>query len=88
MNKQYFNLTNPQGSIWLTEQMFPNTSIGNICGTVFIDEKLDFPALERSINCFVQKNDSFRIIIENTQDGPRQYIDEFKPFNVEIKKIN
>ncbi len=87
MVKQYYKLTNPQNSIWQTCQVFPNTSIGNICGTVFIDEKIDFSALEKSINKFIEKNDSFRLKIVINGDGPKQYVSNFVPFNIEVKKI-
>ncbi|MBR6034267.1 MAG: amino acid adenylation domain-containing protein [Clostridia bacterium] len=87
MEKQFFNLTNPQNSIWLTNQMYPNTPIGNICGTVFIDEKVDFSILEKSINTFVQKNDSFRIILEHTDNTIKQYVSDFVPFTLEKRKI-
>ena len=87
MNKHFYNLTNPQNSIWLTNQMYSNTAIGNICGTVFIDEKVDFSILEKSINTFVQKNDSFRLKLEHTDNGIHQYVSDFVPFKLEIKKI-
>ena len=39
----------------------------NIVGTVIVPEKVNFKLLEKAINIFVQKNDSFRtkIVINN-----------------------
>lgn len=88
MGEKYFELTNPQKSIWLTNQMYPNSSIENIGGYITIEEKVNFIALKKSINRFIEKNDSFRIKFKNTENGVRQYLTEFEPFNVEIIKVN
>lgn len=88
MEKEYFELTNPQKSIWLTNQMYPDTPIENICGSVFIDDKVNFIALQKAINCFVEKNDSFRMEFEMTENGIRQFVSHFAPFNIEIIKVN
>ena len=87
MEKKYYNLTNPQNSIWLTNQMYANTAIGNICGTVLIEEKINFSILEKSINTFIQKNESFRIKLEHTNEGIKQYVSNYVPFNLEIRKL-
>ena len=36
-NKELFELTNPQKSIWYTEQFYSETTVNNICtsGTVY-----------------------------------------------------
>ncbi len=86
MKKVKFELTNPQKSIWLTERMYPNMPIENICGSVFFEETVDFTALENAINLFVEKNDSFRIKLLNTEEKVQQYISDFVPFKIE--KLN
>jgi len=45
MSKNMYDLTNPQKSIWLTEQFYKGTSIENITGTVIVSQKVDFKAL-------------------------------------------
>ena len=60
MDKKFFELTNPQKSIWYTEGFYKGTPIENITGTVLIDGKVNFKLLEQAINIFVQKNDSLR----------------------------
>lgn len=87
MEKLQFELTNPQKSIWYTNQMYSNVPIENICGSVFVEEKTDFEALERAINLFVEKNDSFRIKLINNKKMAQQYISDFVPFKVEKIKL-
>ena len=88
MEKVEFKLTNPQKSIWLTDQMYPDMPIENICGSVFIEEKVNFIELENAINLFVGKNDSFRIKLTKDKNEILQYVDEFKPFKVDKINLN
>ena len=53
MNKELYDLTNPQKSIWLTEQFYKGTSVNNVCGTVLIDEIINFDHLFNAINTFI-----------------------------------
>lgn len=87
MEKVKFGLTNPQKSVWLTQQMYPDMPVENVCGTVFIDEKVDFIALEKAMNLFVEKNDSFRIRIIKNGNKIEQYIKDFEPFEIEIEDL-
>ncbi len=88
MEKHYYELTNPQKSIWLTNQVFPETSINNICSSMIIDEEVNFQALQKAVNIFVEKNDSFRIKLFNKNGTIYQYFSEFSPFVVELIEIN
>ena len=85
--KEKFNLTNPQKSIWMTEQFYKGTSINNIVGCLKISEKVDIKALEKAVNYFIMKNDSFRTKITIDGDVPKQYFDEFKYEEYEIIDI-
>ena len=84
MEKDVYELTNPQKSIWYTEQFYNNSNINNITGYLKISKNVDFKALEKAFNYFVAKNDSFKtkIIIEGT--SPKQYFDDFIYENIEI----
>lgn len=77
---KYYNLSNPQKSIWNMEKYFEGTAINNICTPAIIYEKLDKEKLEKAINNLVKKNDNFRIQIEIKNGIPVQYISEYKPF--------
>ena len=41
MQKKMYDLTNPQKSIWYTEEFFKGTPIENITGSVIIPEKVN-----------------------------------------------
>ena len=86
MEKKY-NLTYPQQSIYLTEQFYKNTNVNNICGTAIIESKIDFDILKKAINYVVFKNDSFRLHIIKDKENIKQYISEYKEFDIEIIDI-
>ena len=83
MSKNMYALTNPQKSIWLTEQFYKGTSIENITGTVIVSQNVDFDALTKAINLFVKKNDSFRLKFTVKDSTVMQYVDTFTEFNIE-----
>lgn len=87
-NKIFYDLTNPQKSIWLTEQYFPNTSIGNVAGTLIFDSYVNFDVLEHSINLFIKKNDSFRLKFSLNGSEPVQYVEPYTSFTVPIVLVN
>lgn len=84
MKKDVYELTNPQKSIWYTEQFYNKSNINNITGYLKINKNTNFKALEKAFNCFVLKNDSFKtkIIVDGT--CPKQYFDDFIYENIEI----
>ena len=45
MEKDVYELTNPQKSIWMTEQFYDHTNINHIVGYLKIDKNTDFIAL-------------------------------------------
>ncbi|MBQ3145142.1 MAG: amino acid adenylation domain-containing protein [Clostridia bacterium] len=83
MSKNMYALTNPQKSIWLTEQFYKGTSIENITGTVIVSQNVDFDALKKAINLFVKNNDSFRLKFTVKDGTVMQYVDTFTEFNIE-----
>lgn len=87
MQKKMYDLTNPQKLIWYTEEFFKGTPIENITGSVIIPEKVDFKLLEKAINTFVEKNDSFRLkfVLKNTDIY--QYVDNFSEFSIDIVNV-
>ena len=74
MESNVYNLTNPQKSIWFTEQFYKGTPIENITGCVIVLEKLNLKALQKAINLFVKSNDSFRLKFTVKDDKPLQYL--------------
>lgn len=86
MKKELYDLTNPQKSIWLTEQFYKDTTIGNISGTLMIKEKVNFELLEKAINKFIERNDSLRLKIIVEKGIPKQFVDEYS--YVDIEKVD
>lgn len=84
MEKEMYELTNPQRSIWMTEQFYNNTNINNIVGYLRIGKNTDFKALEKAVNYLIMKNDSFKTKITLEESSPRQYFDDFIYENIEI----
>lgn len=68
--KVLYPLTNAQIRIWETEQFYKDTSIADIGGALFLKEKLDFDIWEQCINKLIERNDSLRIRIVKTNNGP------------------
>lgn len=87
MSKNMYALTNPQKSIWLTEQFYKGTSIENITGTVIVSQKVDFKALEKAINLTVKNNDNFRLNFTVKNGTTMQYVDDFTEFNIELISV-
>lgn len=75
MEKILYSLTNPQKSIWFTEEFYKGTPIENITGSVIIPEKVNFSLLEQAINIFVEKNDSFRLKFMIEGQEVKQFVD-------------
>lgn len=84
MEKEMYELTNPQRSIWMTEQFYNNTNINNIVGYLKIGKNTDFKALEKAVNYLIMKNDSFKTKITLEESSPKQYFDDFIYENIEI----
>ena len=88
MNKELYDLTNPQKSIWLTEQFYKGSSINNVCGTVLIDDIINFDYLLTAINIFIRDNDSFRIHITVDKNGNvKQYFSDYIEKTFEIVDV-
>ena len=87
MSENIYALTNPQKSIWLTEQFYRGTSIENITGSVSVLQNVDFGILKKSINLFVKKNDSFRLKFTVKDSTVMQYVDKFTEFDIEIISV-
>ncbi len=83
MEKEY-ELTNPQKSIYLMEKYFQNTTINNICASIYIKQNVDLKLLNTAINYFIQNNDSFKIRFKQVNSELVQYFvpDNFYEFEI------
>jgi amino acid adenylation domain-containing protein/thioester reductase-like protein len=87
MEKDFYELTNPQKSIWYTEEVFKGTPMANITATVIIPEEVNFKLLEKAINILVEKNDNFRIKISVNNGKTCQYIEKYDAFKLNVINV-
>ena len=84
MEEKIYELTNPQKSIWLTEQYYNGTSINNICGSVLVKEKINIELFNLAINKFIENNDSFRLRFKLVDGNCYQYLANNEFINFEV----
>ena len=88
MDKKLYPLTNPQKSIYLTEQYYSNTSINNITGIVMVKQCIDFDKFILAIKNFVKQNDNCRLILEKKDEQVKQFIMPYKDFDIDIIDVS
>lgn len=88
MDIKKYELSTPQKSIWLTEQIYNGTNIGTISGTLFIDEVVNIDLLKETIKIFINKNDSMRTRIIVEDGNPKQFINAVDIPEIEVLNIN
>ena len=79
-----YDLTNPQKSIWFTEEVYKGIPIENIAGSVIINEKVNFKLLDRAIKLFAKNNVSFNLKFFKTENSIKQCIQNFEDFPIDI----
>ena len=88
MSKNMYDLTNPQKSIWLSEQTYGNSSVNTICGTIFFKEDVNLKLLKETVNIFVQKNDAMRTRIIVDGGNPKQFISDIISYEAEVIRLD
>lgn len=88
MGEKLYDLTNPQKTIWLTEQFYKGKNINNICATLMIKEKVNISKLCDSINFFIKSNKSFGIKLKIVNGEPKQYFSALSDMSFNIYKLN
>lgn len=83
-DNQNFKLTHPQQRVWYSEKLHPGTGMWNNAGTMKIKGRIDYPLLERSLNAFIEDNESARIQIGIKDGTPYQYIAKYTPFRLDV----
>lgn len=82
MSKSFFELSNPQNSIWVTEQFYNHTNMNNICGVFNFNSQIDIKTLKESIQMLVRQNDALRLRIVLKDSKPMQYVADYEPFDI------
>lgn len=87
-NKEFYKLTTPQKSIFLTEQYYNNTNINNISGYLHICEPVNIDKLELAINRFIKENEQFRArFFKDEKQILNQYYASYKKEKIEVIKL-
>lgn len=87
MSREYYNLTNPQKSIYFTEQMYRGTSITNVSGTARINTQIDFEKLKEASKQLFKNNEALRGKFTIVNNLPVQYFEEYKDVEIDIVDI-
>ena len=87
METKFYNLSNPQKAIWLTEEYYKNTSINNVGGTLTMDEQINRELLEKAISLFISANDSLRFKLDLSQKEPLQYIAPISHYDIKYIEV-
>ncbi len=87
MEKKLYSLTNPQKSIYYTEEYYKGTNINNIAGTMTINGPVDFEKFTLAIKQFIKQNDSCRTMLTNEKENIMQYINSYEDFDIEIVDV-
>lgn len=87
MEKKLYDLTNPQKSIYYTEEYYKDTNINNIGGPITIFQPIDFDKLILAIKQTIKQNDGCRIMLSNNNKKISQYVSNYKDFSIEIVDV-
>ena len=86
-NKEIYELTNPQKSIWATEQFFTGTDVNNIAATLTIKQNIELDTLEKAINTYLKNNKSFGLKFKIQEGKLVQYFTEVEEKKFEILNL-
>lgn len=87
-NDEFYKLTTPQKSIFITEQYYKNTNINNVSGYLHICENVNTDKLEQAINKFIKENEQIRArFVRDDKQELKQYYEEYKEEKIEVIKL-
>lgn len=87
-NNEFYRLTTPQKSIYITEQYYKNTNINNVSGYLHICENANIDKLEQAINKFIEKNEQIRArFIKDDKQILKQYYENYRKEKIKIVRL-
>ena len=87
-NNEFYRLTTPQKSIYITEQYYKNTNINNVSGYLHICENANIDKLEQAINIFIEKNEKIRArFIKDDKQILKQYYENYRKEKIKIVRL-
>lgn len=72
---EYFHLTTPQKNIWNLQKYYDDTSVSNLCGAIFYNEKRDNSLLKQALCMFIGNHSVIRLCFSEN-DESIQYVSE------------
>ena len=78
MDKVFYELSQPQKSIWYLEQKYPGTYMNIISGTIRYVGTIDYDALRKAVTLVIKNNEGLRIRIHEENGEPLQYASVFE----------
>lgn len=88
LKNKLYPLTNPQKNIWDTELFFRDSNLNNVCGCVFIEEKMNVSLLEKAIRLYVKNNDALRLRLQVIDGTPFQFLETDPSFSIDVISLN
>lgn len=88
MEKDVYELTNAQKSIWNTELFYNGSNINNICGTVNIFEPLNIDILKKAVNLIIAENDNFHTNFHIKDGCIYQSFKKHINYNIDVLEIS
>jgi alpha-ketoglutarate-dependent taurine dioxygenase len=86
--EQELPLSYAQQRMWFMEQMNPNGSSYNVPRAIRIEGRLDFKALQQSINEIVARHEVLRTSFVTVDGQPRQVISHGKPVEIALIDVS
>lgn len=83
-----YDLTTPQKNIWNLQKFYENTSISNLCGAVFYDEKCDIDNLKKALNKEIEVQEGLRLRFCYEGDMVKQYVCDYQPEDFNVLKFD
>lgn len=81
---EYYPLTHPQKSIWLTESFYKGTGVCNIAQSVKLGKELEIGFLQSAINKVIEQNDGIRLRMTEINGEIRQLVSPYRAYKVEV----
>lgn len=87
-NTDKCKLTHPQLRVFYLEKMFPNSSVNNIGGVMFVKGKIDNKRLNCSFNRLLRENNDIRRGIVEEGSSVKQFVYPYEPYIVEHRDFS
>lgn len=85
---KFFKLSEPQRMIFLSDKLYPSTSINTICVTSNLGTKINLCFIKLAINLVIKENPGLNIRVKSLEGIPYQYLEPIQDYEIEIIDFN